>query len=221
MTELLALAALAATLAAGPDEPTTHGTHLRARLPFANSSLIDNGPLATPRPYPESIVDDTRRPGFNGRVWVSRTHTHQPTEWALDWPEPGPAEYGAPETLAPTVYARVGTQAIGLSPWSRLEGDGLSHLEEARVYWLRQQNYTGGVRTHVHPATLQQLMHGGPRVAPMEQMAPMTPITPAATIQLRPEAPRTSGPQRRVDADAVRVSLPDRPLGVVRVVASN
>ncbi len=222
MTSTIALALVAATLSSAPDSPETHGVHLRARVPFANNSMIDNGPLATPRPYAEGRVDDTRRPGFNGRLWVGETFTHSaPAVWAADWPEPGPTKYGAPQNYAPTMYARVGTLAIGLSPWTRLEGEGLAHLEDARVYWLRQNNYSGGVRTHVNPGVVNAIVYG---VEPKAQE--IGEITPAATIQIRPEAPRQSGTKRRVDAGslegATRISLPGNIMnsGVVRLVSS-
>ncbi|TVQ59410.1 MAG: hypothetical protein EA379_11210 [Phycisphaerales bacterium] len=66
--------------------------------------------------------------------------------------EPGPAFYGAAADAPPRViFARVGTNAIAVEPWTRIEGRGDLHtLERARGRWLHEQGYTGGVRTHVN-----------------------------------------------------------------------
>jgi hypothetical protein len=131
--------------------------------------------LATPRPYAPNRVDDVSRPGFNGREWIGRPNIGpRTTQWPLDWSDPGPAAYGAGEYDDPTVYALVGQTVVTFSPWEAFEGIGLSHLESARQDWLKEQGYTGGVRTFRNEA------YSGTRVAASK-------IEPRATIQLGPE----------------------------------
>lgn len=132
--------------------------------------------LATPRPYPAGRVDDVNRPGFNGREWIGRPIIGPRTsEWPLDWAAPGPAAYGADEFDGSSVYALVGQTVVAFSPWEAFEGIGLQHLEAARQDWLREQGFTGGVRTFRNEA-----YNGRTRIAAHK-------IEPRATIQLGPE----------------------------------
>jgi len=162
----------------------------------------DHRPIATPAPYPANIVDDTRRPGFNGRLWVDRTIIGgAPREWPLHWGAPGPAFYGAPETHRADVFVRRGPQVISINAWTAIEPETLYPLENARQFWLKEQGYVGGVRTFVNPRVLRG-------VAPSEMV-----IEPRARFRAPADAPRI---QRRMhvsapgtDLDGARIFLPE------------
>lgn len=162
-------------------------------------------PIVNQPPHPYNRVDDTRRPGFNGRIWIGETFTSQPTPNRIVWPGPGPERYGAPNNLDPDVLVDVGpqvvrangpfnTSGVRISPWVRVNGESLPRHERARAFWLREHGFTGGVRTHVNPHTLNSLLNGEEPPRRAED------IKPRATIQLRPDLPRQSGPKRQVDA---------------------
>ncbi len=109
-------------------------------------------PIATPATYPAGMADDVHRPGFNGRVWVSR-----PIIGGVQGPyataEGMDAErYGAFGGEDATVYARVGHQAIAIDAFHPITKNGLRRLEAARNFWLKEQGYVGGVRTFVNEA---------------------------------------------------------------------
>ncbi|MEM7754475.1 MAG: hypothetical protein AAF297_02450 [Planctomycetota bacterium] len=162
----------------------------------------DERPIATPAPYPANIVDDTRRPGFNGRLWVDRTIVGgAPREWPLDLGGPGPAFYGAPDSQRADVFVRRDAQVIAINGWNSIEPETLYPLENARQFWLKEQGYTGGVRTFINPAVLRG-------VTPREVV-----IEPRAKFRTPADAPRI---QRRMhvslpahDVSEVRIFLPD------------
>lgn len=136
--------------------------------------------LATPAPYPPNRADDVHRPGFNGREWIGRPVIGGVnTGYPLGWEDPGPAAYGAAEDESPRVWVKVGTEAIAINPWERIEEGGLSRLERARNEWLEQHGYVGGVRTFTNDA----LRYGG-----MEVVA--SSIQPRASFEWPIDQPR-------------------------------
>jgi len=154
-------------------------------------------PVATLAPYPVGMADDVRRPGFNGRLWVSRPimGSMQQGPYPIGWGTPGPEAYGAFDNQDAEVWARVGHQVVGISPWESLNQDGLKRLEAARNFWLQEQGYTGGVRTFVNDAYLWK------QPAPKEEehaSASGVP-TPRATITLPADMPHQ---RRRIRVDA-------------------
>ncbi|MCW5775273.1 MAG: hypothetical protein KIS87_02350 [Phycisphaeraceae bacterium] len=167
--------------------------------------------LATMPPYPTNRVDDTRRPGFNGRVWIGETFTSGPrTDWPLGWGDPGPTYYGADQRDLSLVYVRVGHQVVAIRPWIAIPETGLRHLENGRQEWLRERGFVGGVRTHIPDS-----QRTGATVASAGD------IKPSATIRIRDGISR-EGVQRRVEAapsgaaailasgEPIRISWPHR-----------
>lgn len=118
-------------------------------------SLNDGRMLATPSPIPANGVYSVRGYGYNNREWVSRgiTRDYAP---ALHWGGPGPAHYGAFEDDFSRVYVSQGSAMIVVSPWVQLDSNGLKGVNRARIQWLQEYGYVGGVRTfrnHRAPAS--------------------------------------------------------------------
>jgi hypothetical protein len=140
--------------------------------------------------YPPGMADDVRRPGFNGRLWVTR-----PILGALSGPyaeadyAPGREAYGAYLDTGSSVPARVGLLTIHISPWAAWTPQGHRDLEHARSFWLQENGYTGGVRTHVNDYYLFRELYERQTSAPREVSKPEKP-EPAAIIELSPDAPR-------------------------------
>src|SRR5689334_24090487 len=95
-------------------------------------------PIATRALYPAAMADDVRRPGFNGRLWVSRPiiGSMQQGPYPVGWGSPGPEAFGGFDNQDAEVYARVGHQVVGLTPWESIDTQGLRRLEAARNFWL-------------------------------------------------------------------------------------
>jgi len=142
-------------------------------------------PLATMAPYPSGRADSVHRPGFNGKLWVSRPMIGGTADNALlGWPDPGPAAYGASEFDGSVVYARLDQLVVGFSPWIKQCGRGLMKQEHSRNVWLAERGYTGGVRTFVNDAYM-----------PREVMASSEPaarpsMEPAAIIERPVDMPK-------------------------------
>lgn len=173
--------------------------------------------------YAPNTVDDVRRPGFNGRLYVRRPVIGGVDAWAWDTGTPGADYYGAYGTQDLTVGFSMdpiapfnGSDYGVINPWqiandrsdrrnpytnafSRARDKADDRLEEARHEWLRENNLTGGVRTHVNDAFLF-----GP-VSDAERRDSALP-TPRATIQLPEGAPRIRR-NIRVEGPA-RISVP-------------
>ncbi len=185
-----------------------------------------------PAPYPADMVDSNRRPGFNGRLWVSRPRMGGLEVWARDSGSPGAEAYGAFGLEDASFTARIDglfkhtpVLAFEISPWQHIDAHDPSpysnpysratrivagRLEEQRQKWLRDQGFTDGVRTFMNDATVWGVHAGEEAEARIPE--------PAATIQLPPDMPRNKG-RLRVDAEpaaapapetlrAARVSLP-------------
>jgi hypothetical protein len=165
----------------------------------------DARPIATPAGYPAAMADDVRRPGFNGRLWVDRPilGAIQQGPYAIADGSPGPDAYGAFDRPDATVYARVGHLVVGVNAWDSIDQEGLKRLEHARNFWLKEQGYTGGVRTMVNDANLW--MRQEPP-APEHASAGGVPL-PRATITLPADLPRQHR-RLRVDAAPAPVRLP-------------
>lgn len=185
-------------------------------------------PIATRAPYPASMVDDVNRPGFNGRMFVTRpVMGGMQGPWAVAEGEPGASYYGAFDQQDAMLFARVGHTTIGISPWERLDKDGLRHIERARTFWLRERGYTGGVRTFVNDAVIWRkpeppaatpaggAPHADAGETPKKPLDPSK-IQPRATIQVPADMPRAKHRIRVQSVDPavmtaeapVRVSLP-------------
>ncbi len=146
-------------------------------------------PIATIAPYPSGMADDVHRPGFNGRLWVSRPVLGgRRGPYPYGWASPGPEAYGAFDQQSAVVYARVGHHVISISPWVQIHQDGLQGLEEARNFWLKEHGYTGGVRTFVNDLYMPQRLSAAESTDPVE--APAGLPTPRAVFELPADMPR-------------------------------
>jgi hypothetical protein len=159
---------------------------LAAVAPSYLGDAHSHRPLATMAPYPSGRADSVHRPGFNGKLWISRPMIGgQADNLLLGWPEPGPAAYGAAETDGSVVYARLDQVVVGFSPWVKQDGRALLKQEHARNVWLAENGYTGGVRTFVNDAYM-----------PREVMASAEPVKarpsmePAAIMERPIDLPR-------------------------------
>jgi hypothetical protein len=151
-------------------------------------------PIATTPAYPVGMADDVRRPGFNGRLYVTRPILGVlQGDFARTVPRPELDAYGAYLTPCESVPARVGLLTISISPWHAWNEQGHRGLERARQVWLAENNYTGGVQTHVNDYFLWRELS-----QPTEPGHVSTP-EPAAVIELAPDAPRGRS-RMRVDA---------------------
>lgn len=170
--------------------------HAGADGSYLGRSLSDGRMLATPSPIPDNGVYSVRGYGYNHREWVSRGITRNFAP-ALDWGAPGPAHYGAHEDDFARVYVRQGAAMIVVSPWASLDTNGLKHVDEARVQWLREWGYVGGVRSfrnHRAPASpgSQQTNSTIPG-----QLRPGIDFQPRATIHV-PDSIRRQRPRFQV-----------------------
>lgn len=163
------------------------------RVNFQGRELNDGRLLATPSPIPANGVYSVRGYGYNNRVWVSRGITRD-FEPALNWGGPGPAYYGAPEDAFARVYVREGAAMITVSPWVELHTNGLRNAERARIQWLREQGFVGGVRTFVNPRAAASGEAMGDVSGEPGQLRPGIDFHPRATIRvpanIRRERPR-------------------------------
>jgi hypothetical protein len=155
-------------------------------------------PIATAAPYPAGMADDVRRPGFNGRMWVTRPiigGMDAVGGWAVSEGDPGASAYGAFDRQDATVYVRVVHTVIGVNAWEQIDKPGLAHLEHARQFWLRERGYTGGVRTFVNDAVLWNHPQGRDTreadASPSPLIERAGEIQPRATIRVPAEWPRT------------------------------
>jgi len=159
----------------------------------------DQRPLATGFLYPPGMVDDVRRPGYNGRLWVGRPIIGgiQQGPYAVDTGTPGTDAYGAFGADADpsnVVYARVCHLVVGVDPWQTIPEQGYSRYEHARNFWLKEQGYTGGVRTFVNDLNVWK-----PESGQAQASTAGSDPTPRATIQLPADMPRQ---RRRIRVDA-------------------
>lgn len=170
--------------------------------------------------YPDAMVDDVNRPGFNGRLYVRRPVIGGVNAWAIDTGNPGAEYFGAYGSENMTVglvidpLEKFNAFDYGIiNPWqvandrsyrknpttnayNRARDKAADRLEAARQEWLRDNGLSGGVRTHVNDATL---------FAPVEREEASLP-TPRATIQIPDGEPRLRR-NMRVEGPA-RISLP-------------
>lgn len=161
---------------------------------FHGRSYDDGRLLATPSPLPANGVYSVRGFGYNNREWISRgiTREFQPV---LDWGAPGPAHYGAHEIDCSRVFVRAGSAMVTVSPWAMLPSNGYKRAEEARVQWLTEMGYVGGVRTfrnhraEGNDAQTSRMIPG--------QLRPGIDFNPAATIRL-PDGVRRERPRFQV-----------------------
>jgi len=156
-------------------------------------SFDDGRLLATPSPIPVNGVYSVRADAYNNREWISRGITRD-FDPAWHWGAPGPAHYGAGEHDFSRVYISQGSAMIVVSPWVSLSTNGLKNADHARVQWLREWGYVGGVRTfrnHRAPASADQQTSVP---VDMNQLRPGIDFHPRATIRvpanLRRERPR-------------------------------
>lgn len=151
-------------------------------------------PIATSANYPAGMADDVHRPGFNGRLWISRPiiggmQGPYATEESLLAERYG--GYGHDDAV---VYARVGSLAVGISAFESIPQNGLRRFEQARNFWLQEEGYVGGVRTFVNDAYVWRKADGEPRVESKGAVEPL------ATIKVPDDMPRRKSNRLRVDA---------------------
>ncbi len=175
LTTLLIAAAASAHVAAATAGPAIDPQRTGFTRP--NSGVRQ---LATPRAFPTNVTDSVRRPGFGGRVWVS------PAVGSFDNQEPGASAYGAHVGDDTIIYGRIGHLAISISPW---QAQPEPRLEAARQEWLKENNFTGGVRTFMNDASpaAQEMASAGPAETPAGGQI-RTPIQPRGVIEVSPEA---------------------------------
>jgi hypothetical protein len=132
----------------------------------------------------------------NGRLFVSRPIIGpQPGPSVVHTGVPGAEYYGAVNASDARVPARVGHLVVTISPWEGIEQPGLRRFEEARQFWLHENNYTGGVRTFINDLHLwEPPRRGHVDGAGVETIRGVP--EPRATIQLNPDAPRQRRPLR-------------------------
>ncbi len=140
----------------------------------------------------------------NGRLWISRPIIGgMPDAQRLGWGDPGPAAYGASEADFSQVYARTNTLVQTVYPWIQIPAGGLNHLEQARVEWLKQNGYVGGVRTFVNDLYMPQ------QFASAEGIPARREIMPRATIQVPADMPAFRHRQQVMHLQpGDRISLP-------------
>jgi len=167
-----------------------------------------NRVLATAPAYPYNRADDSRRPGFNGRLWIGETFDNGYRETRA-WGSPGPTYFGASDRHAPLAFVRIGTQVIAVSPWVSLDAQSFPAHERGRNAWLRERGYTGGVRTHVNPATLRNIVHAEHQAGmhARTEQAQNAQTAPDARGVLKLRHPRGATPIRQRD---VRLDQPMR-----------
>lgn len=170
--------------------------HIGSDVSYLGRSTTDGRLLATPSPIPANGVYSVRGYGYNNREWVSRGITRDFTP-ALNWGSPGPAYYGAAEDDFARVYVRQGASMIVVSPWVSLNSNGLKRVNTARVDWLREWGYVGGVRTfrnHRAPASAGDIQTNA---APSGELRPGIDFVPRATIRV-PDGVRRERPRFQV-----------------------
>lgn len=164
-----------------------------AQVPREYNYLNEQGQLSSRPLYPAGRADSVRRPGFNGRLWISRPIIGgMNEEYPLGWGDPGPAAYGADEYSSATVHARIGQVDVTLSPWEYVQGQGNGSLAMSRNKWLSERGYTGGVRTFVNDLFVHYYASNGDRVASAESAneARTGGTQPRATIHMPLDQPR-------------------------------
>ena len=172
-----------------------------AQMKHENNYANRQGQLATRPLYPPNRADSVRRPGFNGRLWVGESIIGgAPERYPVAWGDPGPTAYGADDRDFSCVYAKVGEVVSSLSPWEYVQGRGARSLEASRAKWLRDNGYTGGVRTFVNDLYLMRHDDDSGMMASAEDAAkPAGLPQPRATIQLPLDQPRFKA-RMQVDA---------------------
>lgn len=185
-------------------------------------------PIATAALYPAGMADDVHRPGFNGRLYVTR-----PIIGGMQGPYATEAslladQYGAYGDEYSVVYARVGSLVVGINAFEPITKNGLRRFEQARNFWLQEQGYTGGVRTFVNDAYLFRKPDGAPRAESNAKPEPIATIKlpddmPRRKNRLRVEATPANTPAIAALAEgSARLSLPDAaPADVVARTAAN
>jgi hypothetical protein len=110
--------------------------------------------VATRRAYPYGRADSVRRPGFNGSAWTGETFVGGVDSWAVNSGSPGAAAYGAVGSEDAVAMLRAGPYVLSVNPFEEIRAEGkempraiLKHLEAARVQWLKDHGYLGGVRS--------------------------------------------------------------------------
>jgi hypothetical protein len=167
--------------------------------PVTGSIATMYDPKRDPRP-----VATLPGPTINGRVWVGRPAIGpRPGPVVPQFKSPGPEYYGALDNIDARVPVRVGHQVVAISPWEKIDKPGLRRFEEARQFWLNENNYTGGVRSFVNdlhiwelPPTLVEYTPTDPGQAPTEMERGTGLPPPRATIRIPGELPRQRRPLR-------------------------
>lgn len=186
------------------------GAAIAAVSPAYHPRTVGDRPIATPPPYPPAMTDSVHRPGFNGRLHLTRPVIggHE-GPFATVTGSPGAEYYGAWGVQDHVVWARAGLLVIGISPWQRINDAGLQHFERARVTWLREQGFVGGVRTFVNDLSLVADAHADAAEGDAPTVRTFGPDLPPprATIHFPGGIPQK--PRFQVDArDLGRVNLP-------------
>lgn len=208
MYTLLAAAALAASLGGPGNECHDH----RCFPGFA--SEIENGALVTPPPEDVTRVYTPGASDYSGRLWFPSDpkDIRARRAWRHN---PGKPAFGAAGPERERAKVRVGHLVVSVSPWERIEEQGLENLERGRQQWLAERGYTGGVRTFVNPARTRAILRQADPAGEPQAASPALP-DPSATIRLR-NPDQKSGVHRRVDAGVaggVKVIAGDEPVRV-------
>jgi hypothetical protein len=187
------------TAAAGPDDVARDAV---AQWPVAKAST--GAALG---------LDDPHRADINGKLWVGR-----PVIGGVETGDKSTAhanEYGAYDARNARVYVcvpglfpfqsglvaaidpfqkqndRSGLRSNWSDPYKNANKKLQDRLEDARQAWLKDNGYTGGVRTFVNDATLFK-----PPASDKKQSDASGQIEPRATFQVAPEVARKARPFR-------------------------
>lgn len=156
---------------------------------------IDVSPLLAQRPL-RAGVDDVRRPGFNGMGWNGTVPPANQDAYASQYGAAGLENAVIVVHLEPRVNVAIHPFApipTFTADGQRMSPDVVRKLEHLRSNWLRDNGYTGGVRTFTNDR-------------PYVEKKDVSQIKPRAIIELNPEAPRLkSRMQVRVNTQAPKV----------------
>lgn len=214
------LSMIAASMAAG--QPAVYGAamdgghrgpqfHGRMMMPMRGMGPMHRmgGIVIASKPsYQAAMADDAHRPGFNGRLWMTRPIMgpgHGPYAQVGDELRQA---YGAPPGDDTLILARHNQTLQLISPWRAMDSRVFSGLEADRQQWLRDNGYTGGVRTFVNDAYVGH----GPMHGPQGMHGDHAVNEPRAVIEIDPTVTKFRK-RMRVDIGEYQKAL-DRAAGV-------